>query len=70
MAGRRWWVVGDLSRMVRVVGRSRRHPLCPDGGQSPHQGRLFYAGTLGGTDLPQSMDNCDMSSLRATVVYG
>ena len=33
MAGRRWWVVGDLSRMVRVVGRGRRHPLCPDGGQ-------------------------------------
>ena len=25
--------MGDLSRMVRVVARGRRHPLCPDGGQ-------------------------------------
>ena len=33
MAGRRWWVVGDLSRMVHVVAHGRRHPLCPDGGQ-------------------------------------
>ena len=29
MAGRRWWVVGDRSWMVRVVARGRRHPLCP-----------------------------------------
>jgi hypothetical protein len=29
MAGRRWWVVGDRMRMVRVVDRGRRHPLYP-----------------------------------------
>ena len=33
MAGRRWWVVGDRSWMVRVVACGRRHHLCLDGGR-------------------------------------